>query len=114
LKTDICSTIEVKEVSEKSNIVLFNEKNRYNGVLMQCISEDELKDRVVLVPVINIIRKGKRIFVKKDSIAAFVDKAVVADKETVSKSFVGNMLNYDSGHRGVEYIDQKSKSHRRS
>ena len=114
MKTDICSTIEVKEVSEKHNIILFNEKNRYNGVLMQCISEDELKDQVVLVPVINIIRKGKRIFVKKDSIVGFVDKDIVVDKESMSKSFMGNMLNYNGGPSDIEYIDQKSKSHRRS
>lgn len=114
MKTDICSTIEVKEVSEKQSIILFNEKSRYSGTLVQCISEDDLKDQVVLVPVTELIRKGKRIFVKKSNIAAFVDKDVVVNKESMSKSFMGNLMNYNGGVSGIEYIDQKAKSHRRS
>ena len=113
MKTDKCNTIEVREVVENVSIITFERKDKYNSVMIECISDDELRSRVFLVGVLKLIRKGKRIFVAKSDLVAEIDKNIARPREKMDKQLLGNVLNYQQAPT-MEYIDNKSKSFRRS
>jgi len=113
MKTDMCKTIEAREVVENVSIITFDRKDKYNRIMIECISDDELRSRVFLVGVLKLIRKGKRIFVAKSDLVAEIDKDIVRQREKMDKQLLGNVLNYQSTPM-IEYIDNKSKSFRRS
>lgn len=113
MKTNKCVTIEVREVVEKVSIITFDRKDRYNSIMVECISDDELKSRVFLVGVLTLIRKGNRIFVNKSDLIAEIDKNIARPREKMDKQLLGNVLNYQQAPT-IEYIDNKSKSFRRS
>jgi hypothetical protein len=108
--------IEVEEMVEKRSIITFERNDKTNGAAVRCISDDDkFYGKVFLVPILGLIRKCNRIFVKKSDICAMIDDTVVSKREKMTKRMLGNTLNYmGSSAPGVEYIDSKAKSYRRS
>lgn len=113
MNTNGLSYVEVEECIEKSSIILLENTSKSNGIFVKCISNDELNGKTFVVNVLNVERKAKRLFVNRKYIVGFVDSSVLDKKEGINKRLKGSILNYQAAPE-VEYLDQKSKSFRRS
>lgn len=113
VKTNGLSYLEVEECIEKSSIILLENSTKTNGLFVRCISEDRLNGKTFIVNALDIERRGKRLFVNKKNIVGFVDNSIMDKKEGINKRLRGNLLNYQAVPE-IEYLDNKTKSLRRS